>query len=1285
MARIRNFLWIFFLSVSCTHQDTDAANREPDLYEPPQVVALDTTSGYITNQFSGDTIKPLVNSLADTLVSGKTFFIQGDYAHPDSFPDPDLFAISAAVDISVNSNIHRLNTAESIKEVDESTFRKVKVGEGDRNSWLINSRGDTIRTGTEVRLTGRIVKMIQPKPIPAISPAMRDQPIHDIRFLDVDQGLPTSNTTNVTTDKNGYLWISTNLSGVVRYDGKNFLHFTEANGLPSNKIFGIFADRSGNIWFATFGGGIVKFDGEKFIVFSETEGFPNNKNWCFLEDKTGKIWIGSSGGGLSSYEQGATDEEGIFTHYSTREGLPMNTIWGLKEDRKGNIWVGTYGGGAVKFDGEYFTYYGIPEGFGNGFVKAIEEDRYGNIWFGTYGGGIDVLQPPQAGNNAMISHFDASNGLMDNEIICVEMDREGNVWVGSDGEGLMLFGNFTSRDSLLSSYIHFGEREGLSNNYIWGVHEDDASNLWIASSGGGLNLFRKRSILHHSKKTGMANDYAAFVTGTKDGMILCGSDGGGAMQLDIDRKNSKLPLYARDIRLTNLKDRFPEMNLNVKVILQDSRGDIWLGTLGHGVYKFDGTKMIRYGVEHGLAGPVVSYILEDNEGNVWITSNGYGITRYAPPSQNEAGGFTRYTEKNGLPFNFVRSMTQDGAGQLWFTTGGTGVFCMKPLTKNQYAVKILSPREGLSHRLVVSCAKDGAGNVWFGTEGGGAVKFDGENFTYLGERQGLTSNIVKGICYNPPNKSFFVETAMGMNYVIPGEDENKFVVHQMGREDGLAGQDFYHNSAYVDRDGIAYFGSTKGLEIIDLNSFKLSTTVPQPKLTRLEIHETFYDYRNLNDSLSRILKFTGVARDENYPLELVLPFNQNHLTFHFIAIDWAAPAKIRYQYKLEGVDENWSAITDKTYADYRNLPYGEFTFKLRSVGEAQKWSAPFEYDFIIRAPWYHTWWARTSYAVLFVFIVYGLIRWRTAKLKQRQKELENEVSRATQTIRNQKEEVEKQKEAVELQKAQIEEAHKEITDSINYARRIQSAILPPIKKFKEFLPESFILYLPKNIVAGDFYWLESCAEASDSKGLPDSTILFAAADCTGHGVPGAMVSVVCDSGLHRAVREHNLSDPGKILDKTREIIVEEFERSEEEVKGGMDISLCALSGEAVDGERKLRWAGANNPLWIVSKNELTEFRPDKQPIGRYAAPKPFTTHEMFLEKGDMIYIFTDGYQDQFGGVKGKKFKASNLKELLISISDKPMEKQKEIIVDEFTKWKGSLEQLDDVCLIGVRV
>ena len=272
-------------------------------------------------------------------------------------------------------------------------------------------------------------------------------------------------------------------------------------------------------------------------------------------------------------------------------------------------------------------------------------------------------------------------------------------------------------------------------------------------------------------------------------------------------------------------------------------------------------------------------------------------------------------------------------------------------------------------------------------------------------------------------------------------------------------------------------------------------------------------------------------------------------------------------------------------------------------------------------------------------------------------------------IEQQKVEVEKQKEVVDLAHNELEEKNQEIMDSIVYAKRIQSAILPPSKVVKEYLKESFILYKPKDVVAGDFYWMHQ----------QEGKVLFAAADCTGHGVPGAMVSVVCNNALNRSVREYGLTIPGEILDKTREIVVQEFEKSEEDVKDGMDIALCSIEG------MKLQYAGAYNPLWIIRNGEVLETKANKQPIGQFENPEPYITHSFNLEKGDAIYIFSDGYVDQFGGEKEKKFKAKAFRELILSIQDKAMEEQKKSIDEAFETWKGDLEQIDDVCVIGVRM
>jgi serine phosphatase RsbU (regulator of sigma subunit) len=260
---------------------------------------------------------------------------------------------------------------------------------------------------------------------------------------------------------------------------------------------------------------------------------------------------------------------------------------------------------------------------------------------------------------------------------------------------------------------------------------------------------------------------------------------------------------------------------------------------------------------------------------------------------------------------------------------------------------------------------------------------------------------------------------------------------------------------------------------------------------------------------------------------------------------------------------------------------------------------------------------------------------------------------------------------INAQKMMLEEKNKEITDSINYAKRIQSAILPATDYFSKNLPNSFVLYKPKDIVAGDFYWMQ----------VIDDDVLYATADCTGHGVPGAMVSVVCSNSLNQSIKELDSTNPSKILEMTRTLVKESFKSKDDNVKDGMDITLCSINYKT----NTIQFTGANNPLYIIRNKEIIEIKGDKQPVGKHVKEVPFTEHTVQLEKNDVVYTFSDGYVDQFGGEKGKKFMHKRFKELLLNISNKPMDEQKSILDSTFETWKGKLEQIDDVCVIGVKI
>ncbi|GDX52689.1 hypothetical protein LBMAG27_17360 [Bacteroidota bacterium] len=278
-------------------------------------------------------------------------------------------------------------------------------------------------------------------------------------------------------------------------------------------------------------------------------------------------------------------------------------------------------------------------------------------------------------------------------------------------------------------------------------------------------------------------------------------------------------------------------------------------------------------------------------------------------------------------------------------------------------------------------------------------------------------------------------------------------------------------------------------------------------------------------------------------------------------------------------------------------------------------------------------------------------------------------------INQQKIIIQKKAEELEKQKSIVVDQKNEILESIEYAKRIQATILPPPRVVKKYLEDSFILYLPKDIVAGDFYWMESPV-------IDNGLVLFAACDCTGHGVPGALVSVVCSNALNRTVKEFNVIQPALILDKVAELIVKDFSKDENEnVQDGMDISLCALNIET--GE--MQWSGANNPIWILRDNNLIEIKGDKQPVGKYDTMHPFTNHKVPIQKGDTLYLFSDGYADQFGGQNNKKLTKAKFKELLLEIQNLNMLNQRNYLYEFHNKYKGSNEQVDDILIMGVKI
>ncbi len=475
-----------------------------------------------------------------------------------------------------------------------------------------------------------------------------------------------------------------------------------------------------------------------------------------------------------------------------------------------------------------------------------------------------------------------------------------------------------------------------------------------------------------------------------------------------------------------------------------------------------------------------------------------------------------------------------------------------------------------------------------------------------------------------------------------------------------------------------------------------------------------------------------------------LPYEMNGFTFHYAAPYYENQEKVKYSYRLQGFDKEWSQWKKETRKEYTNLPEGSYTFKVKAKNVYGVESKVAEYQFRILPPWYRTWTAYGGYTIAGIGFIWLLLWLNSRRLVAQKQRLERIVEERTQEIREQKEEVEKQravaeeqkqevekknqaleeanetithqKEEVEEQKEKVEEAHREITASIDYAKKIQNALLQSEEYATEHLPGHFILFKPQATVSGDFFWVK------EQKGH----LYFAAIDCTGHGVPGAFMSMLGISQLNEIMAARELPTPGEILTVLRKRVVAELSSGdpEEGAKDGMDAALVKIPLEKAPNSKskskKIEFAGANNPLYVV-KNEIAEAIPevafyqhgdkligkdhdpsrikpfkknsdgfevkgDKMAVGyEPGAPELFTTAEIEVPPKAMLYLFSDGYADQFGGPKGKKFRYGPFKELLARIHTMTPEDQKEELDRVFEEWKKGQEQVDDVCVVGVRV
>lgn len=1177
---------------------------------------------------------------------------------------PDLPSVSKSDTTKITTEGDTVLTGKPIKfegevqEINTAKASKFKINNTDKTTLPIENTNQIKRVQKSIMQPTSIVELADTIPFHdtilkgdtvRFSPTVKQKinelgqspnKTHDIKYLSVNQGLNSNELLCLFEDRSN-IWIGTNDGGIMKYDGEYLETFTTDNGFPGNSIRNIFKDSKGNLWFSSYGGGISKFDGEEFINFSTSNGL--NHNWVFgaIEDPKGNIWVFSQNGINKIYtEEGAQR----ISSYSIEQGMSSRYILSMTFDKKGNLWFGTYGRGVGKFDGERFYHFESANSIIGNSCFSVYNDYNNKLWIGSEMGVTNI-------DNDTIYRFEGNDPLFKSEIHQITEGVDHSILIGSQ-HGV---GEYSNNEINV-----YNLESGLNSNSINSLMSSNNRFILVGTNNGGLNIINTESF---SKKPFYAQQDKLDVdkiSNLKNSIAIATKSG----ELYLQSKD-ELRLVYRD---TN--------NTSVQEIIQGVDGSIWIADYYNGLTCIKGDSVRHFNVNDGLYSSSLMSLFEDSKEQLWIGTSNAGLFQY------DNDKFISY--RNQLSYNTPTSFLEDSQGNIWFTIYGWGLIKYKDDSITHYTEN--ENLEGIYPWTVKEISKN---KYIIGSTDQGVSIFNGQTFSQINEKAGLISNDVRSIL--KIDDQILVGTGKGIS-ILNNKDEKYEVLMNFDHKDFAGLNDFINNSIVICNQNEYWWLTTNGVIAHNENIIRNNNDSLDVKINGILINNEFIDFHNLQKHKDIINTDLSVNPFKNLPNDLNLDFENNSVSFQFSAQNYSAQNRVYYSYKLIGIDKEWSKASKDPKVEFLHLPFGTYKLLVKAKTEGGNWSPTTDFGFKIRPPWYESVLAKIVYFILIIGVVYLMLVLRTRKLKKRQVELERKVDLATAEIREQKDEIEEKKNEAEYQRHLVEEKNKEILDSINYAKRLQDAILPPTKLVSSFLMESFILYKPKDIVAGDFYFMD-VVEENEKK-----LVYYVAADCTGHGVPGAMVSIVGANGLKRCIQEFGLRDPGQILNKLSEIVAENFAQSEERIRDGMDLALCCLEMEN-DKASKVHYAGANNPLWIINPNRKEapenaipfkyeggfEIKANKQAIGYTENITPFDTHTFDVIEGDTLYTFSDGYPDQFGGEKGKKYKSANFKKLLLDIYDKNMDDQKLHIDEEFESWKGDLEQVDDVCVIGVRL
>ena len=1061
----------------------------------------------------------------------------------------------------------------------------------------------------------------------------------------------------------------------------NFANYSINDGLGASKVNAMLQDKQGYIWFATTMG-LSKFDSHNFTNYSVNQGLSNNKVTAIIELKTGEILCGHDDGTLTLIKDGkfvnilldslnsrifsisysasgalwfATERNGAFLvesnnlfkqikeqkfqHYNEKNKL-ARSVYQVVIDHLNNEFFVTDLGIKIRTpknnDFQYFYPKGvdIPQ-----FTSFIEDNEY-NYWFGTLNQGVFKFNP----KTLAIKQYNIENSNLNNNFIStIYKTPKGEIIIGTWGGGFSLIKN--------NELVSADESNGLCENKVNCLLQDNEGNIWIGSNQNGVSCYRGQDFKGYLLSRDGKNNQVGAIYESADGTTWIGSNNGiytiSKGKNALDEKSISLSLFDEPVEITS--------------ITEDARGLIWISTLGRGIILInpktkekallsdylesissDNSIQQRYFTEK-----YINVLFTDSRKRIWIGMIS-GVSVFDP--QNNS--IRTFTEKDGLPENNVIDLLEDKDKNIWMATGRKGIAVFDGI---KFSLK--KNEQNPIYPSISSLAKDNKNNIWISTEGGGFYLFDGKNFKQFSEKEGLPTSFITTIQPDLAGNVWLGTNKGLIKYEIKNKSFSIF--DRFNRNNRI---EIKPNASFINANGALWFGTINGVFTFDSDFDNNNTFETKTQLYSVKLFD--------KDSIAN-------GKSLNY--------KQNYLTFQFNGICYSDPDKVLYQYRLAGLHQDWQQPTAVNFVTFANIKPGDYEFELKAANNSGIWNKEnIRFKFSISPPFYNTWWFYLLCLLgAFIFVI-AYIKVRERNLIQEKAKLEVEVKKRTEEINDQKNEIEKQRDELKFTSNIISQNNVAIKDSIRYAKRIQLATLPKNSEIYHAFPKSFLLYKPKDIVSGDFY---SLAQKEDK-------LLIAVADCTGHGVPGAFMSMIGTNLINQIINEKNITKPGEILNELDYGIENSLKQQETDSHDGMDIALLSYFRDS----QQFEYAGANRPLYIWRKNNQTIngfsiengiviIKPDKDPIGGFTkeVKRLFTTHQFSLESGDRIFMFTDGYADQFGGELGKKMLIKRLKEAILISNKLTIQAQGSYLERFFNEWKGKNEQVDDVLMFGLEI